>query len=355
VTPEPLLVEPHLHEGAEASEVWLQTEQEALEYDLQLIAESEGMTMDEARAAFEHSERLDGLLVELGRGFNDVYAGAFTEHEGGTRSTIRIKGPVPADAARLVEAAGDDFTVVGGSPASRVEMKQIAKIASAHFESVGLHASVIVSVSGDEIRVYLPHLPAMDLEATRAAAVTGISSRISEASDIRIDATGLGAAGVVDPVGDYVSQRIRVSMAPEGEGTSGGGEHAHVEGFPAPDEWGPMVVVDLPTPIGGEASIGSGVLSFDGGCAVIEWETNRSILLFEESTVHWTGEAIHFQHLGFDHVFREGAVVGGAGAMWAPVHEDGTRAKPLTFLRSLPEGCDGHPAIVSYLVPEDDP
>jgi hypothetical protein len=148
VTPEPLLVEPHLHEGAEASEVWLQTEQEALEYDLQLIAESEGMTMDEARAAFEHSERLDGLLVELGRGFNDVYAGTFTEHEGGTRPTIRIKGPVPADAARLVEAAGDDFTVVGGSPASRVEMKQIAKIASAHFESVGLHASVIVSVSG---------------------------------------------------------------------------------------------------------------------------------------------------------------------------------------------------------------
>ncbi len=44
VTPEPLLVEPQLHEGAEASEVWLQTEQEALEYDLQLIAESEGMT-----------------------------------------------------------------------------------------------------------------------------------------------------------------------------------------------------------------------------------------------------------------------------------------------------------------------
>ena len=172
MTPEPLLAERHLHEGAEVSEVWLQTEQEVLEYDLQLIAEAEGWTMDQARAAFEHSERLDGLLIKLGRGFSSVYVGAFTEHEGGTRSTIRIKGSIPDEIVRLVEAAGDDITVVGGSPASRVEMRQIAKLASEHFQSVDLHASVMVSVSGDEIRVQLPHLPATEFAAVRVAAST---------------------------------------------------------------------------------------------------------------------------------------------------------------------------------------
>ena len=112
-----------------------------------------------------------------------------------------------------------------------------------------------------------------------------------------------------------------------------------------------MVVYDLPRALGGDAGIGDGVLRFDDDCVVLDrGEFGFVLLLFEESTVRWDGEAIHFQgdrEGVFDLVFYDGDEVGAGGG--SPIGEDGEWMVELDYLRPPPEGCVGDPRFASSL------
>lgn len=115
----------------------LQSPEDALRRDLELVAEIKGWSVEEAVVRHRAADAVGALAVELASAWPDVFVGSVLNESPLGPPAVYIKGEVPQAIEALVARAGTQIAIVDGQPFSAVELEERSRVVHEHLVTAG--------------------------------------------------------------------------------------------------------------------------------------------------------------------------------------------------------------------------
>lgn len=114
-----------------------QSEAEALQSDLEAIADAQGWTLDEARLYQAKSDATDDVGQQIDTEYPGVRVGSAIGPEPGDAPRVYIKGPADAGVQEIAAAAPFEIVIIDRQPFSRDEIDERQSMLSAELLRLG--------------------------------------------------------------------------------------------------------------------------------------------------------------------------------------------------------------------------